>query len=100
MAIQSVDSTLVAELAGLRETGFCCCTWAETGVGCSEEVALRGCTGGRVCDCEGGFCGGGGGGVCDEEDKWWVLVKGCERNGGEPKKEAMFDVGIEIIELG
>lgn len=70
-AIQSVDSTLVVELAGLE--AFCCCiTLADTGVGCSDEVALSCCPGCGVCGCEGGFCdgGGGGGGVCDDEDKW------------------------------
>jgi hypothetical protein len=31
----------------------------------------------------------GGGGVCDDEEKL-VFVNGWERNGGDPKKVAIF----------
>jgi hypothetical protein len=85
-AIQSVVSPLVAELpAGLA--GFCCCTLTEAGsCGCSDELLLS-C--GDGFGCEGGIGGVGGGGVCDDEEKL-VLVNGWERNGGDPKKVAIF----------
>lgn len=72
VAIQSVDSTLVDEVTGLM--GFCCLASLDTG----------------GWDCGEGIGGGVGGGVPVDEEMWWVLGRGREKIGGEPKKVAML----------